>query len=574
MKKILNLNIDFKLWGDFMKYIIKPIIIVVTIVLALGLSLSSFMLPKVKKVNVEKEVFSAERAMQYVDKIAVKPHPLISLEHDTVRDYLVNELTNLGLKPEIQKDFSENIIWGKYLSGNIENICAILKGNGESKEAILMVAHYDSTNDGPGAADDAAGVATILETVRALKASTSLKNDVIILISDGEEMGLLGAKAFVEKNPLLKASKMVINFEGRGNSGPVIMFQTGDNNGYYMKEFKKAVSEPVAYSFLNEIYKYMPNDTDFTLFKKAGMDGFNFATVMGYETYHSADDTADNLNQRTLQHEGNYALSLAKHFGNLSLSSTRKGNSVYFTVAKAVFVEYSSNLSIPLAILAVILFIATFIYGLKKKKLSIKGTKQGFLLTLATIAVSSGIGAIGYKLFKYFYFDNRKKLTFNDSKVMVSHGAIWCVVLLILIIAIMGVSYILISKKLCYEDMIYGSLVLWVILNIVSSFLFKSASYLFLWPTIFMLVGFMLQFVFRSEKVTEYRYLFLLLFTIVICILFYVPIMFSLFEAMGISVAAILGGVAVIPLSSSILSTLLFYRGRYEVVSKEQTIEG
>ncbi|BCZ45602.1 hypothetical protein psyc5s11_16690 [Clostridium gelidum] len=548
-----------------MKCIFKSALILITIVLSLFFSISSFTLPKVQPANVQKEEFSAQRAMEYVEKIAVKPHEIGSLEHDKVRDYLLTELTNLGLKPEVQKDFSVNNIMGETLKGNIENICARLNGNGDSKEAILMVAHYDSTSGGPGAADDAAGVATLLETIRALKESAPLKNDVIFLISDGEEMGLLGAKSFVDKNPLLKDSTMVMNFEARGNSGPVIMFETGNNNEWFMKEFKKSISNPVAYSFLYEIYKYMPNNTDFTLFKKAGKDGFNFATLEGYETYHNFDDTGYNLNQRTLQHEGNYALSLVKHFGDLSLNNKDKGTSVYFTIAKSVLVEYSSNISIPLGIFSAVLFIVVFIYGLKKKILSFKGTLQGFILEVGTIGVSSVIGIIIYKIFVYFCLNNKKNLNFDDSKLLVTHGAIWVIAIIILITFIMYCFYMLINKKVSYENMIFGSLLLWSILTVVSSFLFKSASYMFLWPTICILAGFMLQFVFKSERNEAYGYLFLMIFTIVSCILVYIPIMYILFECMGIQVAGIIAGVATIPLSSMILSSKLFFEGRHEV---------
>lgn len=555
-----------------MKFTLKAMLILLTICLSLVLSLSIFVLPKVLKANAPKGEFSAERAMQYVENIAVRPHEIGSSEHDIVRDYLLKELTNLGLKPEVQEGFSTNNIWGRNHSGYVENICAILKGNGDGKEGILMVAHYDSTSVGPGAADDAAGVATLLETIRALKASTPLKNDVIFLISDGEEMGLLGAKEFVDKNPLLEDADMVINFEARGNSGPVVMFETGDNNGWFMKEFKKSVSNPIAYSFVYEIYKYMPNDTDFTLFKKAGMDGFNFSTIEGYETYHNFDDTAYNLNRSTLQQEGNYALDLVTHFGNLPLNTKKKGSSIYFTIANSAFIQYSSNLSIPLSILAVVLLVTTFIYGLRKKILSFKGIIQGFLLTLVAIGVSVGIGIIASKMFKYFYIPNKDMITFDDSKVMVTHGGFWMVVLIVLITAIIYGFYIFIHKKVSYENIICGSLVLWIIFTVASSFLFKSASYVFVWPAIFTLIGFMLQFVFRTEKNIEYRYLFLMIFTIATCILIYIPIIYLIFQAMGISMAGILAGVAVMPLSSVVLSSLLFFKGKNEAMEINKTI--
>jgi hypothetical protein len=543
-----------------MKRIFKIIVILVTIILALGLSISSFILPQVKGQNVSKEEFSAERAMQYVEKIAVTPHPIGSKEHDNVRDYLINELKNLGLEPEIQKDLSTNEIWGEFVQGNIENIYCRLKGTGDSKEAILMSAHYDSTSGGPGAADDASGVATILETIRALKSGEPLRNDVIFLISDGEEKGLLGAKSFVDNNELFKDVAMVINFEARGNSGPVIMFETGDNNNWFMKEFKKSVLEPVAYSFLYEIYKLMPNNTDFTVLKTGGKEGFNFASIMGYETYHNSNDNAENLNQRTLQHNGNYALSLVKHFGNLSLNNLESGGSVYFTIAKSVFVEYSSSLAVPFSIFGLILFIATFIYGFKNEILSFKNTFIGFLLTLSLIIISTIVGSIVAKVYSLYANMRYGKLSHNISAAMVMDERIFISIFAVLTSCFILILCRVVHKKISYENMIYGNMLLMIILTLGSSLKFKSASYMFLWPTIFTLAGLGIKFIFKGKQDTEYNKLFLIIFSIMSFVLIYVPIVFLIFIALGLPAASIILGIAVIPLSNIILSSLLFYK--------------
>lgn len=543
-----------------MKSIFKIIIILVTIILALGLSISSFILPQVKGQNVSKEEFSAERAMHYVEKIAVRPHPIGSKEHDNVRDYLINELKNLGLEPEIQKDLSTNEIWGEFVQGNIENIYCRLKGTGDSKEAILMSAHYDSTSGGSGAADDANGVATILETIRALKSGEPLRNDVIFLISDGEEKGLLGAKSFVDKNELFKDVAMVMNFEARGNSGPVIMFETGDNNGWFMKEFKKSVSEPVAYSFLYEIYKLMPNNTDFTVLKTGGKEGFNFASIMGYETYHNSNDNVENLSQRTLQHNGNYALSLVKHFGNLHLNNMESGGSVYFNIAKSVFVEYSSSLVIPFSIFTLILFITTFIYGFKNEILSFRNTFIGFLLTLSLIIISTIVGSIGAKIYSIYANMRYGKLSHNISAAMVMDERIFISIFAVLTSCIIFILCRVVHKKISYENMIYGNMLLMIILTLGSSLKFKSASYMFLWPTIFTLAGLGIKFIFKGKQDAEYNKLFLIIFSIMSCVLIYVPIVFLIFIALGLPAASIILSIVVIPLSNIILSSLLFYK--------------
>ena len=171
--------------------------IIVSVIL---LSLLQLQPPQIKPSTADPTSFSADRAFSHLEEFAVKPHPLGSKEHDQVRDYLVNALTDLGLNPEIQKTNSLYTRSAFISGGTVENIYAKIEGTNSSK-AIMLVAHYDSVPGSPGVSDDGAGVAAILETVSALKMGNPLQNDVIILLTDGEENGLLGAKAFVEDHP-------------------------------------------------------------------------------------------------------------------------------------------------------------------------------------------------------------------------------------------------------------------------------------------------------------------------------------------------------------------------------------
>ncbi|NLM04936.1 MAG: M20/M25/M40 family metallo-hydrolase [Clostridiales bacterium] len=292
-----------------MKIKAKIFLVMATIAMAIFLCVNIFGLPEVKPIDADVKEFSAAGAMKHVEIIAKAPHRTGTSENGVVRQYIMDELTKLGLEPEVQKASFRTEINGQMISGYIYNVHAVLKGNGSSKEKILVAAHYDSTPMGPGAGDDASGVATLLESVRALKEGPSLQNDILFLFTEGEEMGLLGAKAFVEQNPLFKDIKLALNFDAKGNTGPIIMFETGNQNGWLMKGYKKVVSNPVAYSFLSDGYKYMPNTTDFTEFKKAGLGGFNFSPIQGSHVYHNMEDTPENLNKQTLQQEGESCLS-------------------------------------------------------------------------------------------------------------------------------------------------------------------------------------------------------------------------------------------------------------------------
>lgn len=248
--------------------------------------------------NVPASEFSAARALDYLKAIAVKPHPIGSPAHAEARDYIFGELVKMGLQPQIQtttavqKSPAVRTRRGSaHRAATVENIVAKLEGTASTR-AVLLVAHYDAVPSSVGASDDGAAIASLLETLRALKASAPLKNDVIFLATDGEEVGLLGAIAFVEQHPWAKHVGVVLNFEARGNHGPSMMFQTSDNNGWLIDELAETVSRPVANSLSSDIYKLLPNETDFTVFKYAGMNGLNFAYIQGVAAYHS---TLDNM---------------------------------------------------------------------------------------------------------------------------------------------------------------------------------------------------------------------------------------------------------------------------------------
>src|SRR5262249_39624366 len=160
--------------------------------------------------------------------------------------YIFKELAGLGLGPEVQRSsVLKHQSGGPDEAAMAQNITGIIKG-AESGQTILLVSHYDSVPTGPGASDDGAGVAALLEVIRALKAGSPLKNDIRFLFSDAEEIGMMGAKAFVDESPYAKDIAVALNFEARGTSGPSIMFETSEGNEWLIKEFGKAVSHPVA----------------------------------------------------------------------------------------------------------------------------------------------------------------------------------------------------------------------------------------------------------------------------------------------------------------------------------------
>jgi hypothetical protein len=254
-------------------------------------------------------IFSAERALRHVEQIAERPHPMGTADHDRVRDYIVDQLTHLGLQPQIQ---NATAVGTRYRdAGHVQNIIARLPSTDQNGKAVLIMIHYDGVEAGPAASDDGAAAAALLETLRALRARKQpLTHDIVALFTDGEEAGLLGAAAFVREHPWAKDVAVVLNFEARGTSGRSFMFETGPGNLDAARALRSA-RNATAGSVFATIYRLLPNDTDFSETAVLGLPGLNFAFADGVERYHTSRDDIAHLNPGSLQHHGSQMLAMA-----------------------------------------------------------------------------------------------------------------------------------------------------------------------------------------------------------------------------------------------------------------------
>ena len=275
--------------------------------------------PAVLSASAPPKVFSAERAMADVRAISRAPRPTGSAENERVRTYLASRMRHLGMAVAEQPGpLTEKSAEKLRERGNLAvapttavNLIGLLPGRDRAQPAILLMAHYDSVPASPGAPDDAAGVAAALEIVRAVKARGLPERDVAVLLTDAEEVGLVGAELFFADHPLARRTGAVLNMESRGGGGRAAMFETGRRNGEMMALYRRSVDRPTSNSLAVLIYELMPNRTDFTVSKEKGIAGFNFAFIGDGRLYHSPMATADALDQRTLQDLGAQALGVA-----------------------------------------------------------------------------------------------------------------------------------------------------------------------------------------------------------------------------------------------------------------------
>ena len=439
----------------------------------------------------------------------------------------------MGLEPQVQKATVVNPQGGvPFPAATVENIVATLKGTGSGK-ALLLVGHYDSVPTGPGASDDGSAVAAMLETLRALSSGSLLRNDVTFLFTDGEEVGLLGAKAFLDENPAAKNIGLVLNFEARGNGGPAIMFETSRDNGWLIREFAMSAPYPIANSLSYEIYKRIPNDTDLTMFKREGrLAGLNFAFISGPNHYHNQTDSIENIDERSLQHQGAYCLALARHLGDLELENTSEGDAVYFNVPGSILLHYPEKLVIPLSAIVALLFVAIIVYGLKARQLTLSGILLSFLALLSCMVSAAVVVTF---------------LWWAINKLSTGHGLplqggpynsdLYLIGFVALTISITSALFILYRKKLSVKNLTAGSLLWWAVLTIVVSLFIPGGSYLFMWPLLFSLSALIILFVLKDQEAASWKHYALLAIGAIPGILLFTPMIYLIFLAMNLSMA-------------------------------------
>lgn len=388
------------------------------------------MMPQsVSKVEGSLSEFSTQRALKKLEVITKEPHYVGSENHAVVADFLVTELENLGLEPTIQEGYTMTD-WGNLVKS--KNILARIKGTSNSK-ALLLLSHYDSAphSKSLGASDDGSGIVTILEGLRTyLHNHSKPKNDIIILFSDAEELGLNGAALFVTEHNWAKEVGLVINFEARGTSGPSYMLMEVNNgNAAVVEHFAKAKPQfPVSNSLMYSIYKMLPNDTDLTVFREEGkIQGLNFAFIDSHYNYHTTQDNLANLSPKTLQHQGTYLMAMLNYFANADLRKLETTEDEVYFNTPINFTDYPFNWNFPLIGLAFALFLAFVFIGLGKRILHVSEMLRGFIPLLSSVTLSGLLGFIGWKALLLMYPEYKDILhgfTYNGHDYIFAFSAL------------------------------------------------------------------------------------------------------------------------------------------------------
>ncbi|HEX2121377.1 MAG TPA: M28 family peptidase, partial [Thermoanaerobaculia bacterium] len=348
----------------------------------------------------------------------------------------------------------------------VENVIARAPG-GRRADAVVLMAHYDSVGAGPGAADDGMGVAALLEIARATRGERH-RNPLLFLITDGEEAGLLGAEAFLADGTLAREVGVVLNVESRGTRGLSNMFETSRRNRWLIHHLSRSLERPQATSFFYAIYNLLPNDTDVTVFRRAGKAAVNFAAIQGVNAYHTPLDNLANADPRTLQHHGDNLLAAGRAFASVDLDARSRDDASYFDVLGFVLLWWPAGTTIWVAIASLVLLVFA------ARKMNARAITFGVLMTFTAVilAVAFGTGTSWLARLR------------NEEMNWVAHPLPSIAAMWLAGIAAALLAAAMFRRRSDERALLFGAAVVWHTLAIALTIALPGASFLFLVPAL------------------------------------------------------------------------------------------
>lgn len=532
-------------------------ITLIILVLAVFYSYYSLMPRTISDASTPITEFSTERALKPLKEISKKAHYLGSEEHKNVQQFIVSELQKLGLSVEVE---TQEVFSSKYNVGaKTSNIVARIKGTNNTK-ALMLSTHYDSDTRGAiGTSDAGSGIVAIIEGMRAYLDSGKLpKNDIIVLITDGEELGLLGATAYAKSHNIADEIGMILVFESRGSGSPSYMLaETNGGNKKIIEEFKKAHPKyPVANSLMYSIYKLLPNSNDLTAFKDGvPVNGLSFAFIGDHFDYHTPQDNFERMDRTSLEHQGSYIMPLLKHFADADLSNLNSDEDyVYFNFPFFSVIYFPFSWVIPILIVVILLFIGLIGYGIFKKKIEIKEALYGFIPFLIALISSGILAKFGWELLKIIhpqYNDIQQGFTYNGYTYIIALSA--------LTIAICFIIYAKFFKKYKSENLLITPLFIWLLISIGTAISLKGGFY-FIIAVIYGLVC--LAVLIFAETTKQNKQLLITVLSIPIIIIFAPAI--KMFPV-GLGLDMLIAGIVIIVLLFGILIPIVSSFRRFKL---------
>lgn len=412
--------------------------------------------------------FSAECAFEHVRAIAVEPHPMGSAANAQVRAYIGETLVELGVDVEMQELVAPDY-FGNGGPVAVVNVIGRIPGTANSG-AIALVAHYDTVPATAGANDNSTGVATLLETARALLAGPPLDNDVLLVFTDGEEPAPRpGAKAFVASFPAFREIGLVVNLEASGSRGASLLIETNGPDAWLIGELAGTGSKPAAFSFLTETSRLLGDiGTDFDEFRNAGTTGMHFAYLHGSPIYHTSTDNLDATGLGSLQHHGDQALGIARRFGFHDFTQPPPpGSAIFFSIGSFT-ARYPTSWAVPLMLAAVAGMLGGLVHTSRRD-----GVVTDLRRVVVAVATILGVAVV----------DTLVWILVTTVRPTLGLIEGYCYFATIIAASGWGILRLGSGTRLLANST-YTPLLLWLSFAVLTAFVGIGFSYLFVWPAL------------------------------------------------------------------------------------------
>lgn len=413
--------------------------------------------------------YSLVEANKVLDAIAREPRPVGSAGNAKARAYLKARFAALGLEMRTQTGIGvRQANFDARRKGSVsvspyENIIAVLPGRDRAGKAVALMAHVDSAPWANGASDDAAGVAAVVETARVMAAGPVPARDVVFLVTDAEELGLIGAQEFFDRDPLAKRIGAVVNVEARGSRGRVFMFQTSPGNATLVDLWARNAASPSGNSLAGDVYRLLPNDTDLSVPLGKGVTGINAAYLDGLYDYHMPSDNIENIDPKAMQHLGTFALTTTQALAQADAIPDQAGEAAYFDFFGLFVVRYPAwgGWILLVAGFALLAFARVGRIGV--------GWRQALGATVGVAALMAGTGAFGHFAASWAYgagmIPMRERINEMDA-------ALW------IYVALAASAILLIRPR---AAMWTGSVILMLLSALAAQIWIPGAAWLFDW---------------------------------------------------------------------------------------------
>lgn len=441
----------------------------VVLLLALAIGVAP-LVPTVPPASLDPTAFSVGDALSHIERIAHEPRPIGTPGNQRGRDEIVAQLRALVLEPELQTSMAPDYFGIPGRRVEIVNIVARIPGTAPTT-AVALMGHHDTVPGTLGANDDAGAVAIMLETARAILAGPPLRNDVILVFTDGEEPApRFGSSAFAAEHPWFDDIGFVINLEAIGSGGPSIVVEMNGSGGWMIDQYAQAVPYPVAFSFVTATTELIGgSNTDFATFRDAGIHGVDLAYLSGSSIYHTLADTPEHVSERSLHQQGANTLALTRHIGDLDFALARDDSrAVFFTIGRFLVVRYPTSWA-----LFIILLTGTVLIGVGWRQRGWLRLLRGVGTTLATVLLSV-LAAIGLWTLIGGW----------RSNMGIAESYSYLAGFLVLTAGIGAVTAWLTRRRIGTGPDALGVVIVWWALGLLTAISVPGMSYLFAWPAL------------------------------------------------------------------------------------------